>query len=160
MFLLALGLVLTVAWLWVGWYYVTVYFGQENIFYLLPAELGLFLLGFFAPLGLLWLMVAQSSIRRRLIRLERQVTALASGPDDFFPAEMPPGESEAFEGNASEDARREPSFDVAAEEAAVQEALTVETDRGGAAETPKAAAAGVPQDKSKDKPQDGKASGD
>ncbi|MGP1256632.1 MAG: hypothetical protein ACTS10_19590 [Kiloniellales bacterium] len=91
MFLLALGLLLTVAWLWAGWYYVSVYFGQENIFYLLPAELGLFLIGFLAPLGIFWLLVSQSFTRRRLARLERQVGELIAQPAPM---------------------RQEPSFDV------------------------------------------------
>ena len=91
MVLLALGLLLTVAWLWAGWYYVAVYFGQENIFYLLPAELGVFLIGFLAPLGILWLLVSQSFTRRRLARLERQMGELIAQPDPV---------------------RQEPSFDV------------------------------------------------
>ncbi|WP_119165113.1 hypothetical protein [Algihabitans albus] len=148
MFLLALGLVLTVAWLWVGWYYVAVYFGQENIFYLLPAELGLFLLGFFAPLGLFWLMVSQSSLRRRLIRLERQIAALTMPPDEIFPEEMRTDEEETPDGAASDRTRREPRFDAGAEEADLEEDVTADTGRPVAAPPPKSpnpATDGTPQ---------------
>ena len=154
MFLLALGLVLTVAWLWAGWYYLTVYFGQENIFYLLPAELGLFLVGFFAPLGVFWLMVAQSSVRRRLIRLERQIAALAAGPEELLPSEpgleeptfgeagdggrgdpgeAPRGGGEVFDRSASGSARQEPRFDSATDETLVEEDLTADPGRSAEA---------------------------
>lgn len=90
MILFAVGLLISIAWLWAGWYYVSVYIGQDNIFHFLPAELGQFLLGFLAPLGILWLLISQSATRRRLARVERQIGELASRPDT--PAAAAPSE--------------------------------------------------------------------
>ncbi len=127
MILLAFGLVLSVAWLWAGWYYVSVYLGQDNLFYLLPAELGLFLVGFLAPLGILWLLISQSFTRRRLARLERQVSEFAN---------LPPRQ------------RREPSLDVEGERAGGT-AAPPKPPRGPAAE---AAGATAPQQTASEQP--------
>jgi hypothetical protein len=116
MVLFGIGILLSVVWLWAGWYYVSVYVGQGNIFQFLPAELGQFLIGFLTPLGVLWLLISQSATRRRMARLERQVGELASRlPDEpaaahrephFGRADAPAGEPEDAPEDAEEMAAR------------------------------------------------------
>jgi hypothetical protein len=111
MVLLALGLLLTAAWLWVGWYYVAVYIGESNLFYLLPAELGQFLLGFLAPLGILWLLISQAATRRRLRRLEKTLNAWAERPEPGpGPAPAPAPSAAPGSSGSGGGARSEPSL--------------------------------------------------
>jgi len=98
MLMAVIGLLVTVAWLGLGGVYITVAVGWENLFLLLPSELGQFAVGLFLPLAFLWLVLGYFHLARRLQRIESNDAPAARAPLGLpAPAqpEAPPAVAEA-----------------------------------------------------------------
>ena len=74
--LLGSGLLLTAGWLGACAYYIGTFIGWDNLLYLLPHEIGAFLMGIFAPLVFLWLVLGYYGGGERFERAARQVRKL------------------------------------------------------------------------------------
>ena len=66
-------------WCLAGWYYLERSIGFQNLMLMLPHEIGQFLLGFFAPLLLLWLVILLGRHLRRVRQLKATQLAPAEG---------------------------------------------------------------------------------
>lgn len=77
----AIGLVVTAAWLFLGWFYVFQFIGFDNFMTYNPNEIGTFFFGFFSPLAFLWLLVVYFRQRGVLAQLSqaREVQAEEMG---------------------------------------------------------------------------------
>lgn len=87
MLVIAIGVVLSLLWFWAGWYYLNETIGFSNLLLLLPHEVGQFLVGFFTPLFLLWILIA-------LVYLGRRIGRLGSAPQAATPRAAAPKEPE------------------------------------------------------------------
>lgn len=70
MFLVLIGLLVTIVWLLGGAWYISESGGLEMLAMLLPNEVGDFLTGLFAPLAFLWLIIGYLHFSLRLRRIE------------------------------------------------------------------------------------------
>ena len=78
--LILLGAILSLLWCWAGWYYLEEAIGFENLLLFLPHEIGQFMVGFFTPLFLLWILIVLLVLMRRVGRI---ATPPASDSGDF-----------------------------------------------------------------------------
>lgn len=67
--LILLGAVLSLLWCWAGWYYLEEAIGFANLLLFLPHEIGQFMVGFFTPLFLLWILIVLFVLMRRVGRI-------------------------------------------------------------------------------------------
>jgi len=70
MFLVLIGLLVTIVWLFGGVWYISESGGLEMLAMLLPNEVGDFLTGLFAPLAFIWLIIGYLHFSLRLRRIE------------------------------------------------------------------------------------------
>ena len=60
------GIAASVLWLWLAADYIGEQIGWDNLFFLLPHEIAIFVAGVFAPLAFLWLVLLYLAVGRRL----------------------------------------------------------------------------------------------
>lgn len=79
MLVIAIGLVASLLWCLAGWYYLERSIGFQNLMLLLPHEIGIFLLGFFGPLLLLWLVILLGRHLKKVRQLKAAQPVPAAG---------------------------------------------------------------------------------